>query len=396
MEQNSMSVQLINHSEDLQKLINEDYVVEIRDNVLLIHRIPYLNADKEILYGTLVSKIQISGYSTIINPEHTVYFAGEMPCRLNGSPFTSLVNNSNPIEIAGVKVNHFMSSKPKPNGYRDYYHKMTTYINLISAPAKAIDDSASEKGRQIINNECDSPFVYADTNSNKPELSSLNSKFKGQKIAIIGLGGTGSYILDLVAKVPVDNIHIYDSDWYYNNNAFRSPGAADICDLVIPKRKVDYYKSMYSKIHKGIVVHPKISQGNIQELANYNFAFISIDKGAIKKSIIEVLQSHEIAFIDVGMGVYNVDGSLTGLIRTTTGTQEKTDHIWKKGVISFTEDKENEYDSNIQIAELNSINASLAVIKWKKLLGYYHDMTSEHNMFYRINSNKIFNNETGA
>ena len=147
-----MSVQLINHSDDLQKLINEDYVVEIRENILLIHRVPYLNADKEVLYGTLVSKLQISGYSTISNPEHTVYFAGEMPCRLNGSPFTSLVNNSNPTEIAGIKINHFMSSKPKPNGYRDYYHKMTTYMNLISAPAKAIDDSASEKGRLIISN----------------------------------------------------------------------------------------------------------------------------------------------------------------------------------------------------------------------------------------------------
>jgi hypothetical protein len=32
------------------------------------------------------------------------------------------------------------------------------------------------------------------------------------KIAIIGLGGTGSYVLDLAAKTPVKEIHLFDGD----------------------------------------------------------------------------------------------------------------------------------------------------------------------------------------
>jgi hypothetical protein len=37
-----------------------------------------------------------------------------------------------------------------------------------------------------------------------------------------------------------------------------------------------------------------------------------------------------------------------------------------------------DYDGNIQIAELNSLNAALAVIKWKKLCGFYNDRKAEH------------------
>ena len=34
----------------------------------------------------------------------------------------------------------------------------------------------------------------------------------GWKVAVIGLGGTGSYLLDALAKCPVAEIHLYDDD----------------------------------------------------------------------------------------------------------------------------------------------------------------------------------------
>lgn len=33
-----------------------------------------------------------------------------------------------------------------------------------------------------------------------------------------------------------------------------------------------------------------------------------------------------------------------------------------------------DYDYNIQIADLNALNAALTVIKWKKLWGFYLDL----------------------
>lgn len=268
---------------------------------------------------------------------------------------------------------------------------------MITAPAKAIDEKASEKGKQIDLSNQESVFNYADTNSNKPELKELVKKFEDQKIAIIGLGGTGSYILDLISKVPVKEIHTFDGDWYYNNNAFRSPGAASIDDLILPQKKVDYFRSIYSRMHKNIICHPDyLTEDQFNKLLEFTFVFINIDRGEIKKKIIQYLESKNIQFIDSGIGIDIKNGALTGLIRNTTGTNGNYDHFWNSPYISYQDNPDNEYDKNIQIAELNLLNAGFAVVKWKKLIGFYHDLTGEHNMFYRINANKIQNDETGT
>ena len=47
----------------------------------------------------------------------------------------------------------------------------------------------------------------------------------------MGLGGTGSYVLDLVAKTPVWEIHLFDGDAFLQHNAFRSPGAPSLDEL---------------------------------------------------------------------------------------------------------------------------------------------------------------------
>ena len=52
-------------------------------------------------------------------------------------------------------------------------------------------------------------------------------------------------------------------------------------------------------------------------------------------------------------------------------------------------DVENEYDKNIQIADLNALNATLAVIKWKKLFGFYADHEHEHFSTYTIDCNLL-------
>jgi hypothetical protein len=83
---------------------------------------------------------------------------------------------------------------------------------------------------------------------------------------------------------------------------------------------------------------------------------------------------------------------LTGSARITTGTPAKIDHLASR--IAFSGVGENEYDKNVQVAEINALNAALAVIKWKKCFGFYHDSEKEHNAVYNINDNKLINDET--
>ena len=123
-----------------------------------------------------------------------------------------------------------------------------------------------------------------------------------------------------------------------------------------------------------------------------SFVFICVDKNNARNMIVNYLIHVGVSCIDVGLGVETVDDKLRGATRVTTVTQAKNNHFSTR---VFIEDSENnDYTTNIQIAELNSINACLAVIKWKKLSGFYVDQEHEYNSIFTIGTSKIINNDT--
>src|SRR6185295_16103781 len=146
-------------------------------------------------------------------------------------------------------------------------------------------------------------------------------------------------------------------------------------------------------MRRGIFSHEyHIDPSNIVELQGIDFVFLCIDAGGAKKMIIEKLEDFDIPFIDVGMGVELVETSLRGLLRVTTSTPGRRGHF--KTRVSLADiGIDNEYDTNIQVADLNALNASLAVIKWKKLCGFYLDFEQEHNSTYAIDCNSLISND---
>ena len=52
-----------------------------------------------------------------------------------------------------------------------------------------------------------------------------------------------------------------------------------------------------------------------------------------------------------------------------------------------------EYHQNIQLADLNALNGALAVVRWKKHCGFYHDLDHEHHSTYVIDGNQIVNED---
>jgi hypothetical protein len=84
-------------------------------------------------------------------------------------------------------------------------------------------------------------------------------------------------------------------------------------------------------MRRGIVSHPcHVDASNIDELRDTDFVFICIDDGPAKAFIIEKLEEFGRSFIDVGMGIYLRDESLGGILRATTSTSGKRDHIRAK------------------------------------------------------------------
>ena len=56
------------------------------------------------------------------------------------------------------------------------------------------------------------PFHIPNTFEARAAIAPVQDRIRGQRIAIIGLGGTGAHLLDLIAKTPVSEIHLLDSD----------------------------------------------------------------------------------------------------------------------------------------------------------------------------------------
>jgi hypothetical protein len=395
-----MSRQLISRSWDLQKLQNDGYEVEIRSGLVLVKGVPYVNSDKEVQRGTLVAKLVLAGDKTTRPDDHVAYFAGEHPCNADGSEIAQIKHQSGERTLAeGVVIQHSFSAKPKPHDqYPDYYAKMATYAAILAGPAQLIDPNARPQTFKVVaesteSEERDTPFNYIDSASSRAEIDIVTAKLKKVKrLAIVGLGGTGSYVLDFVAKTPVWEIHLYDGDPFLQHNAFRAPGAPSAAELEAQTPKATWFKNIYVKMHSGIMDHPVyVDERNVEELRSMAFVFLCIDDGESKKMIVEKLEAFGVSFIDVGMGVRLQSDMLAGTVRVTTSTPAKRDHFRNR--VSFEELGNNEYNRNIQVADLNALNAVLAVIKWKKLFGFYHDLKSEHHSQLHTATNLFVNED---
>jgi hypothetical protein len=390
-----MSQKLVDRNADLVRLRDEGYSVDVRDGHLVVSDIPYVDAQRKVRRGVLVSELTMLGDRTQQPSTHVIRFAGDFPCTNEGAPIEAIRNQSQRHQLApGLFVDHAFSSKPKVGAYKDYYEKVRTYADILTGYAQAVDSTATPLFvRPLANTEDNTVFQYIDTASSRAGIALLSKKLTMSKVAIVGLGGTGSYLLDLIAKVPVGEIHIFDGDKFFQHNAFRAPGAPSGEDLEKGMLKVDYFKSIYTRMHRGIIAHPNfVGRTDLDFIQTMDFVFICMDSGPTKKTLIEAIHAADKPFIDVGMGIELADDVLTGIARVTTSTSGHRCHVWD--CISCADGAaENVYSRNIQIAEMNALNAALAVIQWKKLCGFYFDPNPSFNTTYVISTNKLLKDE---
>lgn len=389
-----MSPALFSLNPDLKQLRDEGYVVEQRGGYLVMHQVPYVNASRQVKMGKLISSLTMAGDRTHRPDTHVMFFDGEYPCHADGSPISAIMHQSVTSHLGhGLTSRYSFSSKPS-EGYPDYHKKMTAYANILAGPAAVLQPGLSPRVFQVPEDQTVSPFHYTETASDRAGIGALTERLEGEKVGIIGLGGTGSYILDQTAKTPVDQIHLFDGDTFLQHNAFRAPGAPSIDQLRAAVPKVEYFASIYSHMHKGIVPHVvALEASNVHLLDGITFAFLSMDAGDAKRAVVSKLEAMGVPFIDVGMGLELVDGSLGGILRVTASTPAKRDHV-HNGRISFhSAPADAVYATNIQVADLNMLNAALAIIKWKKLRGFYRDLENEHHSTFTTDGNMLLNED---
>ena len=389
-----MSQELIYRNPELQRLQSEGFEIEVRGGLLIVHHIPYLNCKTEMLTGTLAMALNTSG-NTVVRPhDHTAYWIGQQPCNSDGSIIPSLVNAPRRNNLGtGLISDYYLSCYPdSTSGYKNYYDKVVVYFNTISAAAQNYDKHKflQLKGSGKVHS-IGSVWHYDDTNASRSGIVGINERMLGYKVAIIGLGGTGGYLLDYLAKTEVAEIHLYDEDVFNTHNAFRAPGAPSIEQLNSQPFKVDYFSEIYGRMHTGIVPHRiRITKDNISELDDKDMVFICIDSPSVRNFISSYLADRNLSFIDSGMGLECSNDRLSGLVRVTEGFYGHYNHLKDAYGDSATNGEEDMYKSNIQIAELNSLAAALSIIQWKKMLGVYNDYSVGClNFIYSVAGNNI-------
>lgn len=320
-----MSLRPIVLDPELKRLQDEGYEVEVRNGHLLVHSVPYVNAQRAVMRGTVVTIL--NGNVGELGPpgEHQVWFAGEYPCHHTGAPIDGIRCSSGSFPLwPGFEAQHHFSCKPDgATNYSDYYSKVKSYISIISNEAKEIDPNATPcTYNVIVSTEEDSVFKYWDSASSRSNILTVSAKLAMGKVAIIGLGGTGSYILDLIVKTPLREIHLFDGDDFLQHNAFRAPGAPSADTLQKKLPKAVHFERIYEAMRTGIFSHSYfLADHNVKELTGFDFVFLCVDKGAVRQLVSEFLQEQGIPFIDVGMELFMVpeDSSIFGTCRATWG-----------------------------------------------------------------------------
>ncbi|MFI6012448.1 ThiF family adenylyltransferase [Streptomyces sp. NPDC051243] len=387
-----MSTALLARDPDVSRLLDDGYDVVLQAGHLIARHIPYVTQTRSIEYGFLAYPVTVSGDRLVSGTDHRIWFGGSAPCDEHGRPLPLATPEARAI-TDGLQVQFMLSSKPGPAGYPDEYTKVTAYARIIADQAQAIDPAVTPTpGAAWQEIDEDTPFAYRDTATSRAGLAVVNRRYRGHHILIVGLGGSGSYILDQVAKTEVDTIRLIDGDSFDNHNAFRAPGAPTLDTLRSRPNKAAYFASLYSHMHRHITAHEQyLDEDNLALLDGATFVFLASDDAASKPAVMDWLETRDVPFIDVGMGIEEIDGRLSGLLRVTTSLPGRREQA--RGRIPTPAPERDVYGRNIQTADLNALNAILAVNRWKRFLGIYADATDEGFATYSLITNEIANED---
>jgi len=383
---------LVSHNNDIRQLVEKGYAVAFDSNCLIVRDIPYLDAERNLYIGAIVSKLVFVDQEHVTQDDHQIFFAGTHPHNLDGSPIQNLAGGPTQLTLSDaskdVVVQRSFSNKPK-GGFPDFFAKIESYVAIISGPAMELHGATPYTFRAVDSVVEDSIFKFHDTLTSRAEITDLAAKFHDDVVAIIGLGGTGAYVLDYVVKTPVKEIRGFDFDIFHVHTAFRSPGRLDAMELARPKAEV--YSGRYENFRHGLTITQKfLDASSTDDIRGVTFAFVCVDTGSSRAGIFELLIANNIPFLDVGMGLKRTEaGTLNGQTRTTYYSAEMAKELRDRQLAPLVDSPDNIYRVNIQISELNALNAALAVIKFKQLRGFYMQTEPIYNLLFEVCDLKI-------
>ncbi|MDE0696311.1 MAG: ThiF family adenylyltransferase [Boseongicola sp.] len=380
-----MSSSPIDRSPDLKALTDARYRLELRGAYLVVKGVPYLeDAAGGLAHADMVMSIEFPDGIVSRPGDHTVWWTGKPPFRADGSSMKDYLSCGTWTEghdlgeglTAYMQWSRKLVANGKKRAYVDYEEKVTTYITEVAGQAEILHPGVLEAARtgEAPMIALNTRFKFIDTNTYRYGLKGIEERIEDEVVAIVGVGGTGSYLMDILAKTNVKELHLYDKDVLKQHNAFRMCGAARIEELGGSCAKVDWHRRAYSAIREeGIHVHAEELTGDCRDiLAKFTTVFIAVDNLAVRRDLQAACNELGIYHVSVGIGV-EVEGEsndqLGGNVKVETAFRPKHPRPSEPP----SEDGPDRAYGIVQTAELNMLGAALAVLEWKAKVGIYRN-----------------------
>ena len=289
----------------------------------------------------------------------------------DGKPLGNVIWTDNTNECV-------ISIKLDSGNYSDAWHALVNYCSIVAGAAQAGGDQEPQPIGRV--------FQFEILGENTPDIREWQDKAGGQRIGIVGLGGVGLWLLDLMSKTDVGEIRIWDGDHIEGRNLVRAPGWAG--QDAIGKNKAEYFGQLYSQFRTGISVYPEYldPSGPSDLFDGLDFVFIAIDNTETRAALCERLEQTGVPFIDVGMGIERQRGEVRGSLQVFFSGGDAG--RWRIGIPTVVGVGEQEYHI-LQLADLGVLNASLAVGVWRRHIGQYAEDSKEWLVRYSVESNSL-------
>ena len=404
-----MSNSPINHSADLNALVECGYSLEIRGAYLLVKNIPYLRTSNgDLGKADLITSLDLTPEHATRPPgDHTIWWTGDVPYRSDGESMEAYLScgkwDTGQDLGEGLTVYMQWSRKLMEAGrkraYTNYQEKIQTYVDEVAGHADARYPGVLEAARAgedpvVVS---DSRFRYLNTATYRYGLRGVERPLEEEVVAVIGVGGTGSYLVDVLAKTNIRELHLFDEDILEQHNAFRLAGAARVEELGGTHTKVAWHKERYSAVRdQGVFANAtKVNGASAGFLGKFTTVFIAVDDLDCRRAIQRKCNELSVFHVSVGLAV-EIEGEdnnqLGGMVKVETGLIPER----RCAADSAAGEAAQQAYGNVQTAELNMLGAALAIVEWKAKAGIYRsERTGYDSVLFSATTGRILHDQRG-
>ena len=271
-----------------------------------------------------------------------------------------------------------ISIKKDKGDYLDAWDALATYMREIYGGFRADQNNGEYRNER--------PYTFEILGERNRDEVQWIDLVRGERVAIVGLGGVGSWIADFLTKADVAEIYGWDGDLIEDKNIIRMPGAVHPRWIGEPKAR--WFQDTYRQIHNKVHGRPKyVDEQNVSDMcSNITFAFLAVDNDKGRQIACNALASRDIPFIDVGISLTRENNQVSASIHVVTA--KPYDDNWRMA-IPQVDNAGQEIYGRLELPDISAMAAAFAVQSWRKVRGQVAQRNASECMVYRSESDKV-------